>query len=161
MTTTRKILGLVLWLLVTFAAAGLGGAASAGSPAFYQELVRPSWAPPASLFGPVWTLLYVLIGVAAWLVWKQGGFQASRGALLLFFAQLAANAAWTWIFFAWRLGALAFLEILLLWALILATLIAFWRIRPLAGALLVPYLAWVTFAAALNWAIWRLNPGML
>lgn len=117
-------------------------------------------APPEA-FGPVWTILYVLMGLAAWLVWREGGFRAAKPALTLFLVQLALNALWTWIFFAWQRGGLAFAEILLLWALIVATLISFWRIRPLAGALLVPYLLWVTFAAALTWSVWRLNPQVL
>ena len=102
-----------------------------------------------------------MMGVAAWLVWRVNGFRAARGALLLFMLQLALNALWSWLFFAWHLGALALADIVLLWALILATLIAFWRVRPWAGALLVPYLAWVSVAAALNYAVWQLNPQLL
>ena len=123
--------------------------------------VRPEWAPPPQWFGPVWTLLYALIGIAAWLVWRVGGFRAAASALALFLVQLAVNALWSWLFFGWHLGALAFADIVLLWLLILATLIAFWRIRPLAGVLLVPYLLWVSFATALNYATWRLNPQLL
>lgn len=136
----HQALGLAGWLLLSFAAAALGGIASANAGSFYQQLSRPEWAPPSSVFGPVWTVLYLLMGVAAWLVWRQRGFSDAGGALGLFVAQLLANALWTWLFFAWRQGALAFGEILLLWALVLATLVAFWRVRPLAGALLVPYL---------------------
>ena len=101
------------------------------------------------------------MGVAAWLVWRVGGFRAAQSALTLFLAQLALNALWSWLFFAWHRGALAFVDILLLWALIVATLIAFWRIRALAGALLVPYLLWVSFATALNHAVWKLNAQLL
>ena len=158
---SAQILGLVGWLVLTFAAAGLGGIASARAADFYQELARPDWAPGAAVFGPVWTALYVLMGVAAWLVWRRGGFRAARGSLVLFVAQLAANALWTWLFFAWRQGALAFVEILALWVLILGTVVAFWRARPLAGALLLPYLAWVTFASALTFSVWRLNLTLL
>jgi tryptophan-rich sensory protein len=106
-------------------------------------------------------VLYCLMGIAAWLVWRRGGFSAARGALTLFIIQLAVNALWSWLYFGWRLGAASFIEVLVLWALILATLVAFWRIKPMAGALLIPYLAWVSFAAALNFATWRLNPGLL
>jgi len=155
------LLGLVGWLAVTFAAAAIGGLASASAGDFYARLIRPDWAPPGWLFGPVWTLLYLLMGIAAWLVWREAGFRGARAALTLFLVQLAANALWTWLFFAWRLGALAFAEVLLLWALILATTVAFWRVRPIAGALLLPYLAWVSFACALTWATWRINPGLL
>lgn len=157
----RQAAGLGGWLLASFVAGALGAAASAGAAGFYQQLTRPPWAPPAWLFGPVWTVLYVMMAVAAWLVWRERGFADARAALGLFVAQLAANALWSWLFFAWRLGALALGEIVLLWLLVAATIAAFWRVRPLAGALLVPYLAWVTFAAALTFSLWRLNPAVL
>ena len=118
---------------------------------------RPAWAPPSSLFGPVWSVLYLLMAIAAWLVWKNDGFRQARGALGFFLAQLVANALWTWIFFAWRQGAAALGEIVLLWILIVATIVAFSRFSRLAAGLLVPYLLWVTFASALNFAVWRLN----
>ena len=161
MKNSRQALGLAGWLLVAFAAAAVGGVASAGAGPFYAQLARPSWAPPAWLFGPVWSLLYLLQGVAAWLVWRAGGFRGARAALGLFLVQLAANALWTWLFFSWRQGALAFAEILVLWVLIVATLAAFRRVQPLAAALLLPYLLWVSFAAALTFAVWRLNPRLL
>jgi len=159
--TQKQVLGLVAWLLVSFIAAGIGSAASINAGALYTQLVLPEWAPPASIFGPVWTLLYTLMGIAAWLVWRVDGFRAARTALTLFLVQLVSNAIWSWLFFGWQRGALAFVDILLLWALVVATLIAFWRIRALAGALLIPYLLWISFAAALNYAIWQLNPQML
>lgn len=161
LTKQKQIVGLVGWLFVSFIAAVIGGAASTQAGPFYTELVRPEWAPPPSIFGPVWTVLYILMGIAAWLVWRVGGFRAAQFALTLFLVQLALNALWTWLFFGFHLGALAFAEILLLWVLIVATLIAFWRIRPLAGALLVPYLLWVSFASALNYSVWQLNPQVL
>ena len=150
-----------MWLTAVFVAAALGSVASINSAAFYQSLDRPGWAPPPSLFGPVWTLLYILMAIAAWLVWKQGGFRAARGALTLFLLQLAFNALWTWLFFAWRQGTLAFVEILLLWVLIAATAVLFWRRSRLAAVLLLPYLAWVSYAAALTYAVWQRNPGVL
>lgn len=149
------------WLLLVLAAAAIGGFASASAGEFYRELVRPSWAPPGWLFGPVWSLLYASMGISAWLVWRAKGFAGARTALLLFIAQLAVNALWTWLFFVWRQGALAFGEILLLWLLIAAVMALFWRVRQLAAALLVPYLAWVSFAAALTYATWQLNPNLL
>ena len=149
------------WLIVSFIAAAIGSAASIRAGPFYLELARPEWAPPPGIFGPVWTVLYALMAIAAWLVWRVGGFRAARSALTLFLVQLALNALWSWLFFAWHRGALAFADILLLWAAIVATLIAFWRIRPLAGAMLVPYLLWVSFASALNYSIWQLNPQVL
>lgn len=156
-----QIIGLLGWLMLAFAAAAIGALASANAGAFFQQLIRPGWAPPGWLFAPVWSVLYFLMGVSAWLVWRVRGFRGAGGALALFVFQLAANALWTWLFFAWHLGALAFAEILFLWALILATLVAFWRIRPLAGILLLPYLAWVTFASALTFRLWQLNSRLL
>jgi benzodiazapine receptor len=161
MTKGKQLAGLGGWLLVCFAAAALGGVASANAPSFYAQLDKPSWAPPAGLFGPVWTLLYFLMAVSAWLVWREGGFGAARGALSLFLIQLLLNALWSWLFFAWRVGGPAFAEVVVLWAFILATLLAFWRVRPLAGALLLPYLGWVTYATALTYAVWRMNPELL
>jgi benzodiazapine receptor len=153
--------GLAGWLAVTFIAAAAGSVASTQAPDFYAQLVRPSWAPPASLFGPVWSVLYTLMAVAAWLVWRVGGFAGARTALTLYLVQLVFNALWTWFFFAWQRGGLAFADIVLNALLVAATLAAFWRIRPLAGALLIPYLLWVAFAAALNYTIWQLNPQLL
>jgi tryptophan-rich sensory protein len=157
----KRVLGLGGWLLMSFTAAALGGIATSNAGSFYEQLARPSWAPPASIFGPVWSVLYLLMGIAAWLVWRERGFAGARAALSLFVWQLAANALWSWLFFGWHRGALAFADILLLWVLIIVTLIAFWRVRALAGALLVPYLLWVSFASALNYAVWQLNPQSL
>jgi tryptophan-rich sensory protein len=95
------------------------------------------------------------------LVWRDGGFRSHRAALSFHFGQLGLNALWSWLFFAWQLGAWAFAEVLFLWLLIAVTLVSFWRVRPLAGALLVPYLLWVSFASALNYSLWRLNPQLL
>lgn len=157
----KQTLALIGWLLVVFLAAAIGGLASREAGMFYAQLTRPDWAPPSWVFGPVWTVLYLLMGVSAWLVWREGGFRASGLALSLFLAQLAFNALWTWLFFVWRLGALAFAEIILLWALILLTAIAFWRIKPVAGVLLIPYLVWVGFASLLSYTLWRLNSRIL
>ena len=156
-----QALGLAGWLLLTFVAAAIGAFASIDAGAFYGELMRPSWAPPGWIFGPVWSTLYVLMAVAAWWVWRARGFGGARIALMLFIAQLAANALWSWLFFVWHQGGLAFAEVLLLWGMIAATVVAFWRVSRLAAALLLPYLAWVTFAAALNFTVWKLNPGLL
>lgn len=158
---TKKIGGLLAWLGVCFAAAAIGAFASANAGSFYQQLARPEWAPPGWLFGPVWSALYLMMGIAAWLVWRDRGFRRAGVALWLFLVQLAANALWTWLFFVWRLGAAAFGEIVLLWVLIVCTIVAFWRIRPMAGALLLPYLVWVTFATGLTYAIWQRNPQLL
>jgi translocator protein len=157
----KRIIGLIGWLAICFVAAAIGAAASVDAGPFYAGLVRPGWAPPASVFGPVWSVLFVLMAVAAWLVWRKDGFRAARVALLVFLGQLALNALWSWLFFAWHRGGLAFADILVLLAMIVATMVAFWRVRPLAGALLIPYLLWVGFASALNLAVWRLNPQVL
>lgn len=161
LSTQKNILGLLVWLALCFIAAAIGGAASIQAGPFYMQLLRPEWAPPPGVFGPVWSVLYAMMGVASWLVWRQAGFQAARTALLLFMVQLAVNTLWSWLFFGWHRGALAFADILLLWALIAATVITFWRVRPLAGALLLPYWLWVSFAAVLNYAVWQLNPQSL
>ena len=164
MTSTSKrtsALALVGWLVLSYAASAIGATASLQAQSFYGELAQPSWAPPAWLFGPVWTALFTAMGVAAWLVWREGGLGERRGALGLFVAQLVLNGLWSWLFFAWQLGGAAFVDIVVLWLLILLTTLAFWRARPLAGALLVPYLLWVSFAAALNYALWQLNPEVL
>ncbi|HZM35286.1 MAG TPA: TspO/MBR family protein [Burkholderiales bacterium] len=146
------------WLAACFAAAAIGAMATRQAPEFYAALARPDWAPPAWVFAPVWTVLYALMGIAAWRVWRRVRFGAP---LMLFSVQLGLNALWSWLFFAWRMGAAAFFEILLLWILIAATTAAFWRVDRPAGALLIPYLAWVGFAAALTWTLWRGNPALL
>ena len=153
--------GLLGWLLATFAAAAVGALGSADSGAFYGEISRPGWAPPGGVFAPVWTALYVLMAIAAWLVWSKSGWRGARGALWLYLLQLLLNALWTWLFFVWHRGAWAFGEILVLWVLIVLTLAAFWRTRPLAGMLLIPYLLWVTFASALTYEAWTRNPHLL
>ena len=155
------ILGLLGWAALTFTAAALGAFAAADASTFYAELAQPSWAPPAWLFGPVWSALYVLMAAAAWWVWRSRGFAGARTALVVFIVQLAANALWSWLFFAWHQGALAFAEVMVLWCLVVATIVFFQRISILAAVLLYPYLAWVTFASALTFAVWKLNPGAL
>ena len=157
----KQILGLVGWLVVSFAASAVGAVASIQAKSFYSHLAQPAWAPPAGIFGPVWTVLYALMGIAAWLVWRSGGFRPNRKALTLFLLQLAFNSLWSWLFFAWHRGAWALADVLVLWILIVATLVSFWRLRPLAGALLIPYLLWVSFASALNYSVWQLNPQIL
>ena len=160
-TKGRQFIGLIAWLAVSFIAAAIGAAASVRAGSFYTQLVRPDWAPPPEVFGPVWTVLYALMGISAWMIWRVGGFRAARTALTLFLVQLVVNALWSWLFFGWHLGALAFADIVVLWALVLATLIVFWRLDRWAAALLVPYLLWISFAAALNLAVWQLNPQIL
>lgn len=161
MNVRRQAVGLLGWAIVTFLAAALGARASISAAEFYAGLALPTWAPPASVFGPVWTLLYALMALAAWLVWRQGGWRAATPALVLYLLQLALNVLWSWLFFGWKQGVLAFADILLLLVLIVATVVAFHRVRPAAAWLLLPYLAWVAFASALNYAVWQANPGVL
>ncbi len=158
----RALIGLAGWLVLVFVAAVIGGAGSIDAGPFYRELTRPDWAPPAWLFGPVWSALYCLIGIAAWLVWRRHGLSGARGALGLFVVQLGANALWSWLFFAWRLGGVAFAEVVVLWLLIVATAVAFWRLQArVATLLMLPYLAWVSFAVLLCYTVWQLNPAAL
>jgi translocator protein len=162
----RSWLALVGWIALAAAAGAIGAVASRNAGEFYGALARPAWAPPGWLFGPVWSTLYLLMGIAAWLVWRTrpdtpAADTGRRYGLALFVAQLALNALWTWLFFAWRRGGLAFGEIVLLWLAVLGTIWYFGRVRPLAAWLLVPYLGWVTFATALTWAVWQRNPAQL
>jgi translocator protein len=153
-----SLLALVGFLAATFAVAGIGGVfTSMGMPEWYMSLEKPSFNPPSWIFGPVWTALYALMAVAAWLVWREAGFAGATAALAMFFVQLALNLAWSGIFFALRSPGWALAEIVVLWLAILATIVLFHRHSALAAWLLVPYLLWVSFAAVLNGAIWRLN----
>lgn len=152
---------LAVCLLVTAVAAVAAAMASRTSAEFYAILDKPAWAPPAWLFGPVWSLLYVLMAVAAWRVWRAAGLTRARGALALFVVQLALNALWTWLFFVWRNGPWATAEVLLLWAAIATTALLFKTHDRLAAGMLLPYLAWVSFATALTIAVWQRNPSLL
>lgn len=162
----RAWLALAGWIALSLSAGIVGAVASIDARDFYARIAKPAWAPPGSVFGPVWTVLYLLMGTAAWLVWRTvprtfEALLARRRALMLFVVQLALNALWTWLFFELRRGVLAFVEIVVLWAAIAATMTAFWRVHHKATLLLLPYLAWVSFATALTWAVWRANPGWL
>ena len=154
-TPGRRLLALFGWLFLCFAAASLGGLS--GSSEWYAALNKPSWNPPAWIFGPVWTTLYAMMAVAAWLVWRQGGWNRQRKPLLFFLAQLSLNAFWTPLFFGMQRPDLAFVDIVLLWVAIAVTLAAFRSVNRAAAWLLAPYLAWVSFAAVLNFTIWLLN----
>jgi benzodiazapine receptor len=160
LSTSHQALGLLGWLVFTATAATIGALASVNAGAFYEQLTRPSWAPPAWLFAPVWSALYALMALSAWLVWRAHGFAGARKALALFIIQLAANALWSWLFFTWRRRGLALAEVLVLWVLIVVTVVSFQRLSSVAAYLLYPYLVWVTFASALTFVVWRLNPGL-
>ncbi len=143
------------WLALCFVASATGGLVSTDD--WFAGLAKPSWNPPSWIFGPVWSLLYIQMAIAAWLVWRKGGFKAQGRPLGLFLVQWLLNALWTPLFFGMHRPGLAFAEICLLWVALLATVWAFWRVRRAAGVLLMPYLAWVSFAAVLNFTIWQLN----
>lgn len=155
------VLALVLWIVVIV---GLGATMGMlfGPGDWYRGLQKPAWNPPSWLFGPVWTTLYTIMAVALWLMRRAPGAHPDlrERATWLFLIQFLFNLTWTPLFFGLRNPGLAFAEVCGLWLLVAATLYAFYRVRPLAGLLLVPYLAWVSFALALNGAIWRLNPGV-
>jgi len=158
MVAMRTALTLFGFLLMSFAAAGIGGLFTApGVREWYPALAKPSWTPPAWLFGPVWTILYLCIAIAGFLVWRAVGFAGAKWTMTLFVTQLILNAAWSWIFFGLREPGWGFVEIVALWGAIAATTVMMFRVSIGAGWLFVPYLIWVTFAAALNFAIWRLN----
>lgn len=154
-------LGLLGWMGVCTLTSIIGALASVDAPGFYAQLVQPPWSPPAWLFGPAWTLLFLLMSVAAWRIWRLPNSPARTRALQWFVVQLVANALWSWLFFAWRLGGLALAELVVFWGLIAVTAWSFGRLDRWAGVLLVPYLAWVAFAGALNAVLWWNNPTLL
>ena len=158
MSGLRQLVSLAISILVCFAAAGVGSLLTRPAiEGWYSALRKPAWTPPNWIFGPVWSLLYLAMAVAAWLIWRKAGLSSAKLPLTLFGLQLLFNVGWSAIFFGLRLPGAAFAEIVVLWLLILATTAVFWPLSRLAGALMVPYLLWVTYAVALNLAIWRLN----
>jgi len=158
MSPTKQMLGLVVLILICFSAAGIGSVFTMPSVTdWYAGLRKPGWTPPGWLFGPVWTVLYLSMAVAAWLVWRRAGFSGAAVPLAAFGIQLALNLVWSIIFFGQNNIGLALVDIVLLWIAIVATIFAFRQVSIPAGWLLVPYLIWVTFAAALNFSIWSLN----
>ncbi len=157
----KQSVGLVASLILCFTASFIGAVGSMNAPSFYGQLVQPTWAPAPWVFGPVWTALYTMMAVAAWLVWRKGGWSQQTKLLTIFMVQLILNALWSWIFFAWTSGGWAFFEIIALWLMIAFTIYSFWRESRVAALLLVPYLLWVGFAAYLNFTLWQMNPAIL
>jgi tryptophan-rich sensory protein len=154
---TRRWLTLVIFFAICLGAGGMGSFFTASSVRdWYPRLRKPAGTPPAWVFGPVWTTLYVLMAISAWLVWRGYG-RGARAALFIFFAQLALNVAWSGIFFGSRMPGVAFGEIVILWLAIGFNIAVFYLLSPVSALLLAPYLLWVTYAAYLNWGIWRLN----
>jgi tryptophan-rich sensory protein len=156
--TGKDILALVLFVGLCLGIGGLGGAVTAESvTTWYTTLAKPSFNPPNWIFGPVWTTLYILMGVAAWRVWRAADRDTARGPLAVFALQLAVNLGWSVTFFGLHNPGLAVIVILALDLLVLTTALMFRRIDRLAALLLVPYLAWISFATLLNVTIWRIN----
>lgn len=150
-----SFLVLIGFVIVTFVAAFTGAIFRPGE--WYEKLDKPSWRPPNSVFGPVWTLLYLMIALSGWLVWREAGFAGAALPLAIYGLQLVLNAAWTPLFFGLHRPDLAFLDIVLVWLSVAATLLLFYPIHAGAALLLLPYLLWVGFAGTLNFSIWRRN----
>lgn len=155
LTAFGSILGLAGFVLLVVAVASTGAMFKPG--AWYEALAKPFWTPPNWLFPVAWTILYLMIAVAGWLVWREAGLAGARQALTLYFLQLMLNAAWSWLFFGLHRMDLAMIDIVALWIAVAATIAAFYAVSLPAALLLVPYLAWVSYAAALNFAIWQAN----
>ena len=155
MRSWRAVLGLVVWIWIALSAGLTGSRFTPG--AWYDGLAKPAWTPPDAVFPVAWTLLYVLMGVAAFRVWRRRGLGGAPVALGLWLVQLALNTAWSWLFFGRHAMGAALFDLTLLWATVLAVLLAFRRHDRPAAWLMVPYLAWAGFAWALNLAVWRLN----
>ncbi len=155
--SAKNIVSLIVFLAICLGMAAVAGLVTvANIPTWYEGLVKPSFTPPNAIFGPVWTLLYILIAVSGWMVWRKIGFSPERP-LVIYGLQLALNFAWSFIFFGAHLPGLAVVDVLLLWIAIVWNIAMFWRVDRVAAALLLPYLGWVSFASALNIAVWQLN----
>ncbi len=153
----EKNMSLVVFFLVVLLVASSG--AMFKPDAWYRALAKPAWNPPDWLFGAGWALLYALIAIAGWFVWERPTGETVVIPMIIYAVQLALNAGWSPIFFGLKRMDWAFAELVCLWLAIVANILAFHAIEPLAAWLLLPYLAWVTFAGALNLAVWRLNRG--
>jgi tryptophan-rich sensory protein len=154
-SASKQTAGLFVWFALVFGAAWVGSLAKPGQ--WYAGLQKPGFNPPDWVFGVVWPVLYAAMAASVWLVWKKKGFFGASIPLTLFFLQLGLNVLWPWLFFEFEAPGWAFFELVILWFVLLLTLASFWVDNPPSAALLVPYLAWVTFAAILNLAIWRMN----
>lgn len=154
-----NIYKLIIAIAIPLLVGGISGFFTASSVGgWYQTINKPSWNPPNWIFGPVWTTLYVMMGIALFLVWKQQGSSSQKNtAIILFAVQLAFNFCWSLIFFKWHQPGWALAEIIVMWLLILLTIFAFAKVNTVAAWLLVPYISWVSFATLLNYTIWKLN----
>lgn len=153
---SRHIPALIVSLVAVALVAVLGGLASADAADDYGQLAQPDWAPPSNLFGPVWTVLYVVMAIAAWLVWKQDP-RIGNPAIIVYAVQLVLNLLWSPLFFGLGWRGVALIDIVLLDIAVATTIALFWRVNRIAAGLLLPYFAWALFATALNYAIWSLN----
>ncbi|MCC5880622.1 MAG: tryptophan-rich sensory protein [Idiomarina sp.] len=156
-----QVIGAVILLGLTFIAAAIGGIGSASAGSFYQQITQPDFAPPAWVFGPVWSVLYLMMGVAAFLVWRSAPLEKTRPVLTLYVIHLGVNALWSWLFFAWRSGLWASVGVVVLLALIIWVTLRFRHFSNVAALMMLPYLAWVSFATLLTITIWQMNPGYL
>ena len=158
LSLSQQLTGLIAWILVCFACAGIGSAVTIPNlEVWYAGLNQPSWNPPNWIFGPVWTTLFAMMAVAAWLVWRRAGFGKGRLSLTWFGIQLGLNLGWSILFFGCQQPAFALIEIVMLWLAIAITISLFCRHSKLAAGLMAPYLCWVSFATVLNFAFWSLN----
>jgi translocator protein len=156
----NNILKIIISIAIPLAAGGLSGFFTTSEiPDWYQTITKPSWNPPSWIFAPVWTTLYLLMGIALYLVWKNESVEASikRSAIILFAVQLILNFFWSLIFFKQHQIGWAFAEIITMWVFVLLTIFAFAKVNTTAAWLLVPYICWVSFASILNYTIWKLN----
>jgi tryptophan-rich sensory protein len=153
------IIKLVVSIIICQLAGFIGAIFTSRSiPIWYASLKKPSFNPPESLFGPVWTALFLLMGISLFLIWQKGlTYDGVKLALILFGVQLILNILWSILFFGLRSPLAGFIEIIILWVLILMTILAFYKISQVAAILLIPYILWVSFAAILNFSLWRLN----
>ena len=152
---SKDLVGLAFWVVLTFSVAAL---ASQFEPdEWYTNIAKPTWTPPGWLFGPVWGILYLSMSVSTWLVWLQRHKTAVSRSLIFYFAQLAINGIWSWLFFGRQWIGLALIDLIVLVILVAITVVMFLRVRKTAGLMLLPYLLWISFSAALNFQIWRMN----
>ncbi len=155
---TASVLRLIIAISICLGIGGLGAIATTPEiQGWYQTLTKPTWNPPPWIFGPVWTTLYILMGIAVWRVCDLASWRDTRLAIAIFSIQLFLNLAWSWIFFRWHLVGWAFVDLLLLWIAIVISMILFAKHSRLSALLLLPYLIWVSFAGYLNFTIWNLN----
>lgn len=147
---------LAIWLGICFATATIGGMAKPDT--WYRNINKPTWNPPNWVFAPVWTILFIMMAIAAALVWSRRDTPGAGLAIACFVLQLVLNATWSWLFFGFHRPDLAFFEVIPFWFVIVLTTVLFWRISPTAGRLMVPYILWVGFASYLNFVLWRMNP---